>query len=281
MPDLTTHNVRVRTVATREPGPATISAATQRASELGVGAVSLSTRAFADLLDRYWPGVAPPNRANPSIARRLARAATGMALATEQRVIAATTALELGAQRALDTGRQIPVVRDVLVGIDASLDRWAEHADVETARSEQAVAAFVTQVIPAVVNGVMERLDINGILDQVDVDRLLDQVDIDGLLERIDIDHLMSRVDLEALLQRVELGPLVTDVLDEVDIGGIVRESTGSITGDAVDSARLTAMRLDGFVGRVADRLLLRGGADRNSTPSRSVPDAPTPEGET
>lgn len=276
MSDITTHNVRVRTVAAREPGPATISAATQRASELGVGAVSLSTRAFADLLDRYWPGVAPPNRTNPSIAHRLARAATGMALATEQRVIAATTALELGAQRALDTGRQIPVVRDVLVGIDASLDRWAEHADVETARSEQAVTAFVTQVMPAIVNGVMERLDINGILDQVDVDRLLDQVDVDRLLDNVDIDRLMSRVDVEALMQRVELGPLVTDVLDEVDIGGIVRESTGSITGDAVDSARLTAMRLDGFVGRVADRLLLRGGVDRNSAPNPPAPEAET-----
>lgn len=265
MPDLTTHNVRVRTVSARDPEPASIAAATQRATDLGIGAISLSTRAFADLLDRYWPGAPPPNRARPSITQRVARAATGIALATERRVLAAGTAFELGAQRAIDTGRQIPIVRDVLVGIDASLDRWGEHADLETARSEQEVTSFVTQVVPAIVNGVLERIDINGVLDQVDIDRLLNQVDIDHLLDRIDIDRLMSRVDVEALLQRVELGPIVTDVLDEVDIGGIVRESTGSITGDAVDSARVTAMRLDGFVGRIADRLLLRGGEDRNA----------------
>jgi hypothetical protein len=56
-------------------------------------------------------------------------------------------------------------------------------------------------------------------------------------------------------------------VLDEVDIGGIVRESTGSITSDAVDGARLTAMRLDGFVGRVADKVLLRRTSDRAGLP--------------
>ncbi|MBK5288066.1 MAG: hypothetical protein JJE46_06325 [Acidimicrobiia bacterium] len=278
MPDLTTHSVRVRTVSQREQAPATISAAAQRASDLGLGAVTLSTKAIGDLLDRYWPGEGPPNRANPSIARRLARAATGMALVTERRVFATGTAVEQGAQRALETARRVPLIRDVLVGIDASLDRWAGHADIETARREQAVSAFVIQLVPAIIDGVLERIDINSVLDRVDLDRLLDQVDIDRLLEHIDIDRMMSRIDLDALMQRIELGPIVSDVLDDVDIGGIVRESTGSITGDAVDSARLTAMRLDGFVGRVADRILLRGGTDRNpaSNPAPNPNEAET-----
>ena len=70
---------------------------------------------------------------------------------------------------------------------------------------------------------------------------------------------------------------IVSEVLDEIDIGAIVRESTGSITGDAVDGARVTAMRLDTFVGRVADRVLLRGANDRSGLPAPVV-DATVPE---
>jgi hypothetical protein len=78
----------------------------------------------------------------------------------------------------------------------------------------------------------------------------------------------MNRVDVAALLDRIDLSSIVGEVLDEVDIGSIVRESTGSITGDAVDGARVTAMRVDTFVGRVADRILLRGANDRSGLPT-------------
>ncbi len=57
---------------------------------------------------------------------------------------------------------------------------------------------------------------------------------------------------------------MVANILDEVDIGGIVRDSTGSITTDAVDGARVGAMKLDSFVARLADRALLRGDTHRN-----------------
>jgi hypothetical protein len=48
------------------------------------------------------------------------------------------------------------------------------------------------------------------------------------------------------------------EIMEVVDIGAIVRQSTGSITGDAVDGGRVTAMRFDGFVDRVVDRILFR-----------------------
>jgi len=51
---------------------------------------------------------------------------------------------------------------------------------------------------------------------------------------------------------------MAQDIIATVDIGAIVRQSTGSITGDAVDGGRVTAMRIDGFVDRVTDRILLR-----------------------
>lgn len=303
MTEVTTHATRVRTLPARSETPATISGAARRASDLGVGAVAIAAEALGGALDRFWPGAAA-DRDHATIGRRVLRAATGAALVTERRVLDAAVAVELLTQQTVDVARGLPVVRDVLVGVDASLDRWSDRASAETGRREQALATFVGALVPAIVDGVLERVDfgavvarvplaeilgaidldqlldavdLNAVLEQIDVDHLLERIDVDGLLNRIDVDAMMSRVDLDALLGRMDLGPIVENVLDEVDVGGIVRESTGSITGDAMDSARISAMRLDSFIGRVADRMLLRRESARGPAPDTVEPE-PEPE---
>ncbi len=240
---------------------------------------------------------------------------TGVALVAEQRALDAAGAIEQLTQRSWDLARRVPILRDALIGVDASIARWSERGDVEQLRQQTVVTDFVAQLLPAIFDALLERVDfgavvarvpladivgaidlgavveqvdldavlaqvdVDALLRRIDVDALLERIDVDGLLERIDVDGLMTRIDLDALLGRVELGPIVADVLDDVDIGGIVRESTGSISGDAVDGARLTAMRLDTFVGRVADRVLLRGRTDRNpvdTAAETTTPPAPT-----
>ena len=260
---------------------------------------------------------------------------------TEQRALDAAEAVEVTAQRAVTFGSRIPIVRDVLVGFGAFLDRWSTQADVEQARRRTETTDFFARLIPAVADAIVERLDVTAIvqrvplaeivgaidveavldrvdlnavlahvdvgalLDRIDVDALMARVDVDALLTRVDVDALMTRIDVEAvvsrvdanalvqrvdvdglmgrvdvaaLLARVDLSGIVAEVLDEVDIGAIVRESTGSITGDAVDGARVTAMRIDTFVGRVADRVLLRGANDRSGLPAPVVvPLVPAP----
>jgi hypothetical protein len=133
------------------------------------------------------------------------------------------------------------------------------------------------------VDALLARVDVDALMTRIDAEAVVARVDANALVQRVDVDALMNRVDVGALLARVDLTSIVAEVLDEVDIGAIVRESTGSITNDAVDGARLTAMRLDGFVGRVADRMLLRGAADRSGLPTTepvTVPaDPPTPGG--
>lgn len=298
MSDLTTHAVRIRTVPTPAPRADAISGTVRRVSDLGVGLSAIAARAAGDALDRYWPGASETTAG--AISGRWLRAATGMALVTERRALRAGAIIEELAQRSVDTARSVPVVRDVLAGVDASLDRWADRGAAEMHRRERTVTDFATALVPAIVDELLARIDLAAVLDRLplaemvgalDVDALLDQIDLDAILarvdlnalltrvdiaeilrqvdvdeivRRVDIDGLMDRVDLDALLGRIELGPLVGEVLDEVDIGGIVRESTGSITTDAMDSARISAMRLDDFVGRVADRVLLRGGRSRN-----------------
>jgi hypothetical protein len=68
-------------------------------------------------------------------------------------------------------------------------------------------------------------------------------------------------------MQRVDIAPMADEIISEVDIGAIVRQSTGSITGDAVDGGRLTAMRIDGFVDKVVDKILLRRRARQLAIP--------------
>jgi len=79
-------------------------------------------------------------------------------------------------------------------------------------------------------------------------------VDVGALLERIDVGALMSRVYIDAMLTRVDIEGLMT----------------------RIDGARLTAMRLNGFVGRVADRVLLRRTSDRSGLAPRE-PTGPGP----
>jgi hypothetical protein len=269
-------------------------ALTRRVSELGIGAASISVDAVLDAVDRFMPAE-PGGRRDPTILRELARAATGMAIVTEQRALDAAEAVELTAQRAVAIGGQVPLVRDVLVGFGSFVARWSARADLEEARRRAVTIEFFSRLVPAVADAVIERvdigavvrrvpladiiaaIDIDALLDQVDMNAILAHVDVDALLERIDVDGIVARVDISAMLDRVDMTSIVGEVLDEVDIGGIVRESTGSITGDAVDGARLTAMRLDGFVGRVADALLLRRTSDRAGLPPTSA-EHPTPD---
>ena len=307
-PILPERRLRVRAAGIPPDG---IMPSARRTADLGIGFFSLSTRALREAVDRLLPDTATGDRRNPSAVRQLGRAAVGVALVAERRTMDLAEVVERATQRGVETARMVPVVRDVLVGVDASIARWSERGDLEQARREAVVVDFVGRLVPAVVDALLERidvgafigrlpladvldaidldtlldhvdldailarLDLNALLERVDVDALLDRIDPNALIDRVDANRLMARVDLDAVLGQVQLGPIVADVLDEVDVGAIVRDSTGSITSDAVDGARLTAMRLDGFIGRVADRALLRGPRDRNRP---SVPRPPDVE---
>ena len=324
MSDVVTTGSRVRVLP---PGPPEgVVSMTRRVSDLGLGAASLGVGAVLGAVDRFRAAGPADRRREPTLLHELAHAATGVAMVTEQRALDVAEAMEVTAQRAIEIGSRVPIVRDVIVGFGSFVGRWSTRADVEQARRRAETTDFFARLIPAVVDAVIERVDVaavvrriplaeivgavdvEALLDQIDVNTVLARVDVDAVVARVDADGLMERVDVEAvvarvdanalvqrvdadalvrrvdanalvqrvdvaaLLDRVDLTSIVAEVLDEVDIGAIVRESTGSITNDAVDGARVTAMRLDGFVGRIADRLLLRGTSDRSGLPPSRPP---------
>jgi hypothetical protein len=88
----------------------------------------------------------------------------------------------------------------------------------------------------------------------VTVGMVLDRVDVTGIA-----DELLSRVDLNALLLRhVDVAALAQAVIDGVDLPQIVRQASGSLTSETVESIRVQGIDADRAVARLVDRLLLR-----------------------
>ena len=122
------------------------------------------------------------------------------------------------------------------------------------------------------VNALMERVDINELLDRVDVNDLMDRVDVNALLDRVDVNDLMDRVDVNALLDRVDVNALmdrvdVKDLTDRAGIPDIVRESTTSLFGSALDVFRRQTVSLDQIIGRAIYTAIGRDSKTRPAAP--------------
>ena len=222
----------------------------------------------------------PDGRAD--LPRLLAAAALGLAVEAQRRSLgtAAAVATRVGsplrilARPALALAQgSMAVARHHL-----DLDRWAARGLAEQQRAREAAARAIRGVIAALAAAVLDevdldqvvaRVDLDQILDRVDpneiaaridLDELVDSVDIDAIARRIDLDAVVARVDIDAILARVDLPALTEEVIDEVDLGEIIRESSSTMATETVDALRVQGMRVDGLVSRVIDRLLLREG---------------------
>jgi hypothetical protein len=87
-------------------------------------------------------------------------------------------------------------------------------------------------------------------------------------------------VDIATIVSRVDLPGLTEQVMDEVDVGEIIRESSGTMAAETVDALRDQGMRADHLVNRIVDRVLGRkderhtdlAGAEPAGGPPRGAP---------
>lgn len=244
-----------------------------RASRLGLGVAGLAVGATTEAIDRLGPG---PASASGSTLRRLPTAALGLGMAASERVLAVSAQVESSAGFAVQAARSLPVVGSTIAAGDRVVERWSDRGLEEQAGNEALLSAFVTRLVPELAAAIVERLDLAGIvaavpidliMEQIDVDAIVSRVDVDALIRRVDVDAIVARVDVDAIvsrvdvnriMERVDIAPMATEVIDAVDIGAIVRESSGSVTGDIVDSARVRSMQLDTLTNRIVDTILLR-----------------------
>ncbi len=261
-----------------EPPAGTLTGFTRRVTDLGLGAASMLATATVEAVERFVPGEPPPPGPSPApgMLRLVPGALIGAGLVAQRRLLDVTAAAERSAARITGVARETPLVGDTLRSAEGYLADWNDRGEAVQARNRALLAEFVRRLAPELATAVVTQLDMDtlvaqlpidsiiagvnmdALLERVDVQRIIDRVDVDGIVARVDIDSIMARVDMDNIMNRVDIVPIAQEVITEVDIGSIVRASTGSIGGDARDSVRVASMRVDGFVGKVTDKVLLR-----------------------
>jgi hypothetical protein len=78
-------------------------------------------------------------------------------------------------------------------------------------------------------------------------------------------DRVISTVDLDRVIDRIDAVTLVEEVLAELDLPALVRESTGSLASEGVRTARMTGISADEAISRGLDRFLRRSRQPRAS----------------
>ena len=110
------------------------------------------------------------------------------------------------------------------------------------------------------VSRVIDRVDVDSIVARVDLDRAVDRVDLDRAVDRVDLDRAVDRVDVDRVIARTDVADLARYIVQVIDLPGLLRASTGSVSSEMVRSVRDQGADADRAVERVVDRLLHRPG---------------------
>jgi hypothetical protein len=224
------------------------------------------------------------------VPRLLAAAAFGLAVEAQRRLLDAAAAVagrfgwpvRVMARPAMAVARgSVAVARHHL-----DLDGWAARGLAEQRRAQEVavkavralIAALATAVLDEIdldqvvaridLDRIVDRINLNQIAARIDLDKIVDRIDLDAIVARIDLDVIIARVDIDAILARVDLPGLTEQVIDEVDLGEIIRESSSTMASETVDALRVQGMHVDGLVSRIVDRILQREG-QRQTGPIR------------
>lgn len=131
-----------------------------------------------------------------------------------------------------------PLMRRSVAGLSERGDRWV-------AQSADQLKALVAAVAVALVDLVLDEMDLNALVR-----------------ERVNIDALAADLDIEAVINRVDLIALADRVIEGVDLPAIIRESTNSMTAEVMTDVRTQGERADDVVSGIVDRML---GRDREN----------------
>jgi hypothetical protein len=242
-----------------------------RAARLALGAAELALAALEVLLERSRSadpglrasagGTARPS-GPPGMLTLLPAAALGLGLEAQRRSLDAAAALgaRLSPPLRVVARPAVAVGRGPLVAVWRRLDLegWAARGLAEQRRNRLAAALATRALVAAITAAVLEEVDLDAVVAGVDLDAIVDRLDLDRIAGRIDVDAIAARIDVDAVVARVDLAELTEQVMDEVDLGELIRESSGTMATETVDALRVQGMRADRLLSRVVDRILQR-----------------------
>jgi len=157
------------------------------------------------------------------------------------------------------------------VDLDAVVDR----IDVDAIVSRVDLDAIVDRID---VDAIVARVDLDAIVDRIDIDAVAARIDIAAILDRVDVDSVVGRADMDAIIARIDLIDLAEDVVEGIDLPGIIRSSTGSMASEGVREVRRQGISADERVAHLVDRLLHRPDRIPGSTnhqPVAALPSVP------
>jgi len=181
--------------------------------------------------------------------------------------------------------------------VDAAMDQVdvnrivAERVNLEEVVARVDLDAVVARVdLDAVVERVdldriLERVDLRAVVDRlpldeviarIDVDDIVARVDLERVVDRIDVDEVAAKLDVEAVVRRLDLSAIAREVVDELDLPEIIRESMGSMTTETVGGIRVQSMNADRAISRLVDRALQRRARTEAPTEDREHPEDPS-----
>jgi hypothetical protein len=152
---------------------------------------------------------------------------------------------------------QIDVTQLVRDRVD--LNAIVEDVDIERLLDRIDIDEIVSRVD---VDAIVARVDMERVARSFPVDEVLDGIDLDHVVDRVDIDRAVERVDLDAIVHRMNLGEIAQEVIDEIDLPAIVRESSGAMASESIQTVRVQGMNADRLVSRIVDRVLRREARD-------------------
>jgi hypothetical protein len=130
-------------------------------------------------------------------------------------------------------------LKDVVQRLDVS---WGDGQP----RREEAASAFIKSLMTEVVDTTLDQIDLTSLA--------LERIDMERILARVDVDELAARVDLAAMVERLDLAKIAEEVIEELDVGELIRDSTGSMATETAEGIRVQGMNADLFVSRLVDR---------------------------
>jgi hypothetical protein len=163
------------------------------------------------------------------------------------------------------------------VDLDAAVDR-ADIARILDRIDLDAVVAKVdlnAAIDRADIARILDRVDIDAVVDRADIARVLDRIDLDAVVAKVDVDAVVDRADVDRVIARTDIAGLARYVVAVIDLPGLLRASSDSVTSDMVRSVRDQGADADRAVERVVDRLLHRHGRRTATTDRTAGPDGP------
>jgi hypothetical protein len=145
----------------------------------------------------------------------------------------------------------------------SALETMAARGRMERIRAERFTGNLVDKVVPAVVSAVLDRIDLTDIIVRADIGEIVSQLDLNAIVGQVDLDVILANLDLDAIIARLDLAGIVNQVITEIDLPDIIRESSGTMASEAVVGMRLQGFDADERVNRIVDRILLRRRQDR------------------